>query len=155
MKYAFALILAITLAACTVTEEPIVAPEPPEVVTPAPDPVPDPVVEYAPVGTCPIEAELIELVPSPDRPAIVRVRLGSPCEDGDLVPFLYREDLLWNDTFVNIIDGALVAGGSLHGPSEVNLAVPWNERDRRFEIVDVRTGEVIVSFQNYRIRSPR
>lgn len=155
MKYALTLILAITLAACTVTEQPVVDEQPPVTVTPTPTPLPGPEIAWAPIGECPVEVTLWPEVGSEldfKFDARLHVTLGAPCEEGQFVPFAFREQNKvpgqWDEYWM-IVQGALYEGQGVY------IAVPYENRANRYEVVDTRTGEVIVALQNYRLRVPR
>ena len=151
MKLLLALTLALTLTACNLLETPPAIDDTPPIIIDPITPIPDPATVFAPVGACPI---LVTIEPAPVTHAIVRVELGNPCETGSLVPFAFREQLLWNFTqFVSIIDGVLTRDGSIHGASVARFAIPYSARARRFEIVDLRDGTA-VGIQNFQLRNP-
>ncbi len=160
MRIILALTLALTLAACGTLAPPTIDDTPPAILDPI-TPIPDPAPAYAPVGTCPLLITLDEQRRTFDDgtgatrgPAIIAVTLGDPCAFGDQVPFAFREQLLWDNSFIPIIDGVLTHGATVHGRTEVRFAVPFEARARRFEILDYRDGSR-VAVQNYRFRVPR
>jgi hypothetical protein len=123
--------------------------EEPPITVPAPldpMPIPDPGTVWAPIGECPLEAELLF------GTGVVHVRLEDPCEEGQYVPFLFREQNKipgrW-DEYTLIVEGFVFDGEG------VRILIPYENRANRYEIVDDRDGTVIASIQNYRLREVR